>query len=293
MMIREPAVAGTFYPATPDECGRALDECFAERGVEQAVDDPIIGGLVPHAGWVCSGMIAARVFSAIAAQRTPEVVVIFGAAHRSIGAEGAVFPGGKWNTPLGSMTVDERLGERVMGHTNLIADDPYAHEAEHSIEVQVPLIQRLWPEAKLLPITVPPTDRSVEVGDAVGRTLTSYNYNAIVIASSDLTHYGSRYGFTPQGRGDDGLDWAKNVNDRRLIDRMLALDAGGIVPETREHRNACGGGAIAAAMTAAKTMGAQRGVLLEHATSRETLGMSGDGNAVGYAGIVFTGSASP
>jgi len=234
-------------------------------------------------------MVAATVFSAIAAKQTPDTVVVLGAVHRPKGQEGAVFPTGRWDTPLGGIGIDERLADRILGHTNLIVEDPYAHEPEHSIEVQVPFIQRLWPAAKLLPLMVPPSGRSAEIGDAVGRTLASYKYNAVVLASSDLTHYGDRYGFTPMGPGREGLEWAKNVNDRRLLDRVLAMDAEGIVPEAREHRNACGGGAIAAVIAAARAMGGRSGLLLQHATSRETLGLDFDNNAVGYAGVVFVG----
>jgi len=287
-MVRDPAVAGVFYPEDAQPCSDALDACLAAGVSRSEVEGRIVAGVLPHAGWACSGEVAASVFRAIASQRTPGTVVLLGAVHRPKRPEAAIFPSGCWNTPLGSIRIDDRLAERVMGHTNLIASDAYAHEPEHSIEVHVPFIQRLWPEATLLPIMVPPTDRACEVGDAVGRTLSSYGYDAIVLASSDLTHYGSRYGFVPMGVGEAGLDWAKDVNDRRMIDRMVALDAEVIVAEASEHRNACGAGALAAAIAAARLLGADRGHLLQHATSRETVGLPSDKSAVGYAGVVFT-----
>ena len=186
MMVREPAVAGMFYPESHEECSQALEACFTASQVGASVDGRIVGGVVPHAGWMCSGMVAASVFSAIASQTSPATVVLFGAVHRSLRPDGAVFPSGRWETPLGSVNVDERLAQRVMGHTNLIVEDPYAHEAEHSIEVQVPFIQRLWPDAAILPIMVPPSNRSAEIGDAVGRTLSTYKYQAVVLASSAI-----------------------------------------------------------------------------------------------------------
>ncbi len=290
MMVREPAVAGMFYPRSRNDCNQALEDCFAASRAQANISGRIVGGVVPHAGWVCSGMVAAPVFSAIASQTSPTTVILFGAVHRPLRSAGAVFPSGRWDTPLGPVHVNGRLAERVMGHTNLITDDPYAHEAEHSIEVQLPFIQHLWPETTILPIMVPPSKTSAEIGDAVGRTLTTYNYNAVVIASSDLTHYGERYGFTPKGDTLEGPDWAKNINDRRVIDLMLSLDADKIVPETQSNRNACGGGAIAAAIAAARALGADSGTLLHHTTSRETLGADLDNNTVGYAAVVFTRS---
>ena len=286
-MIREPAVCGTFYPNSQQECRNTLEGCFAEHPTSSSVEGRIVGGIVPHAGWMCSGKVTAAVFAAIAVQRSPETFIVFGAVHRVRGRQAALFGGGRWETPLGPISIDGRLAERVASQTNLVIDDPYAHEPEHSIEVQVPFIQLKFPDAKLLPIMVPPGGDAPEVGRAVARTIQAYRYDAVVVGSSDLTHYGPRYGFTPEGGGPQGLEWAKNVNDRRVIEAMLSLDADGIVPETAEHRNACGGGAIAAAIAASSVLGADRGVLLEHTTSREVLGPSSGDDAVGYAGIVF------
>jgi len=287
-MIREPAVAGMFYPKDAQSCNESLDVCLANGKSRGDLEGRVVAGVLPHAAWACSGAVAASVFAAVASQRTPTTVVLLGAVHRPKGSAASVFPSGCWNTPLGPIRIDARLAERVMGHTNLIASDAYAHEQEHSIEVHVPFIQRLWPDAALLPIMVPPTVRACEVGDAVGRTLSSYGYDAIVLASSDLTHYGSRYGFLPQGMGAAGLEWAKHVNDRRMIDRLISLDAETIVTEASEHRNACGAGALAATVAAARVLGADRGYLLEHTTSRETVGLPSDECAVGYAGVVFS-----
>lgn len=288
MMIREPAVGGTFYPATMTKCRDALQSCLADCATGPPLDGRIVGGVVPHAGWACSGKVTAAVFTAIAAQGHPDIVVILGAVHRLRSRRAAMFAGGQWETPLGPLAIDARFAERVAGQTNLIVEDPYAHESEHSIEVQLPFIQLMFPDAKVLPIMVPPIAEAPEVGQAVGRTIQAYRYNAVVIASSDLTHYGLRYGFTPQGVGANGLAWAKEVNDRRMIDTMLDMGATEIVPQAAEHHNACGGGAIAAAIAACATLGADHGVLLDHTTSREVLGPESGDDAVGYAGVVFT-----
>lgn len=287
MMIREPTVAGSFYPAATEACRASLDECLAARRPVPAVEGRIVGGVVPHAGWMCSGRVAGAVFSAIAEQGPPDTIVLFGAVHHAQCVTVAAFTDGRWRSPLGYIDIDKRLAERLLGQTNLIVADPYAHEAEHSIEVQVPFIQHLFPDAKFLPIMVPPGDRAPEVGLAVARTIEAYGYKAVVVASSDLTHYGERYGFTPMGPGEKGLAWAKEVNDRRQIDRMLALDAEAVVPEARRHRNACGSGAIAAAIAASEALGGRSGVLLDHTTSREVIGPEAGDDAVGYAGVVF------
>lgn len=201
-----------------------------------------------------------------------------------------MFGAGRWETPIGPALVDNRLTERILGHTNLIVDDPYAHEEEHSIEVQVPFVKHLFPDAKIVPIMVPPVEIADEVGQAVGRTLTSYQYDVLIIGTTDLTHYGPRYGFNPHGIGSNGNAWAKSENDRRFIDLLCAMKAKELVPEAYEQKNACSSGAAAATVAAAAALGATQGVLLEHTTSSDVLRGQAPGaeeDSVGYAAVVF------
>ena len=127
MIIREPAVAGQFYPANADRCRAELLQHLEKGAADYDSKKHPVGGLVPHAGWVYSGAVAAGVFSALAASRSPDVVILLGSVHRFRGKEAALFGAGRWETPLGPLTVDARLAERILGHTNLIVDDPYAH----------------------------------------------------------------------------------------------------------------------------------------------------------------------
>jgi len=247
----------------------------------------VLGGLVPHAGWSCSGGVAAQVFHALARSATPDIVILFGGVHRHArGSGAAMFGAGHWETPLGTVEIDQRLAERVLGQTNLIADDPYAHETEHSLEVQMPFVKHLFPEAKIVPIMVPPSDTAHEVGEAVARTLKSYEYDALIVGTTDLTHYGPDYGFTPKGVGPSANAWAKQENDRRFVDLLCSLEATKVVPEATQNRNACSSGAAAATLAAVSAMGATRGVLLAHMTSAEVL-LGEHYDSVGYAGVVF------
>jgi hypothetical protein len=201
-----------------------------------------------------------------------------------------MFGSGRWETPLGPVEVDARLAERILGHTNLITDDPYAHESEHSIEVQVPFVKHLFPDARILPIMVPASDRAHEVGQAVARTLASYNYNAAVVGTTDLTHYGPSYGLVAHGVGPNGNAWAKVVNDQRFIDLVCRLRVTELVPEAVTHKNACSSGAAAATLGAALDLAAREALLLEHTTSGEILTRSTGQtphDSVGYAGVIF------
>ncbi|MBI4719442.1 MAG: AmmeMemoRadiSam system protein B [Planctomycetes bacterium] len=290
MRIREPVVAGQFYAAGADPCRKELERLLSDAGPVVLDAGAPLGGLVPHAGWTYSGRVAAQVFSALAAKRSPEVVVLLGGVHRSRGREAALFADGRWETPLGPLLVDARLAERILGQTNLIIDDPYAHESEHSLEVQAPIVAHLFPGAKILPLMVPPTPRAGEVGEAVGRTLQAYDYDAVVVGTTDLTHYGPHYGFMPQGVGTKANAWAMQVNDRRFVDLVCKLRGDALVAEAMEHKNACSSGAAAATVAAVRKLGATGGILLQHTTSSRVVAERGGAepeDSVGYAGIVF------
>lgn len=290
MMIREPIVADQFYPSDPGRCRSDLVSMLENVSVDNANIHHTIAGLVPHAGWTYSGSVAADVFYAIGQSASPDVVILFGGVHRYKGTKAAMFCSGAWQTPLGRANVDCRLAERVLGYTNLIADDPYAHENEHSIEVQLPFVQHIFPDAKILPIMVPPGPRSHEVGEAIARTITVYDYNAFIVGTTDLTHYGPHYGFIPEGIGADANTWAMEVNDRRFIDLVCQLKCKELVGEAVQQKNACSSGAVAATVAAAVGRGASKSILLNHTSSSvvaASLGEKEIHDSVGYAGIVF------
>jgi AmmeMemoRadiSam system protein B len=282
--LRPPAVAGRFYPAGEAECLRMLDEMLRPTLFEGKP----IGAVVPHAGWVYSGATAALGVAAVA-RAEPETVVIFGAVHTMDRNDASVFSAGAWKTPLGSVPIDEELGRRVAGCQHVV-DDPAAHQAEHSIEVQLPLIQHLIGKSMILPISVRPGARAIEIGRAVAREVIESGRRAVFLASTDLTHYGPAFGFEPHGHGPEGIRWAKEVNDRRLVDLIANLDAAAVISEAATNHNACGSGAVAAGIAAALELGADRYVELEHITSADREFEAGVSpvTSVGYESGVFT-----
>lgn len=296
MMIRGPAVAGKFYSGDRAGCEAELRECLERAARPPEIGEPlegdrrIVGAIVPHAGWICSGAVAGRVFKAVSEHRQPAAVIVFGAVHVPHGPEPTLFDNGAWETPLGLAEIDARLADRLCGQTGLLKVDPHAHEHEHSIEVEVPFIQQLMPNSLIVPIMVPPNDTAAKLGAAVGRACKSYGTDVVFVASTDLTHYGPRYGFVPRGVGAAGLEWARDVNDRRMIDAIRAMRETEVVDEARSNHNACGAGAIAATIAACKAYDCNRATLLEHTTSYDVLSERFDEpmtDAVGYAGMVI------
>jgi len=279
---RQPAVAGRFYPGTSAACEHALDELV--QGLETRA---AIGAIVPHAGWVYSGRTAARGIAAVSDAR-PETVVIFGAVHVLDMNDASVFAEGSWATPVGSVEIDGELGRRV-AQAGVVANDPRAHRGEHSIEVEVPLIQRLVGSVAILPVMVRPGPRAAEVGVVCAEAAMALGRGVVFVGSTDLTHYGPAFGFEPHGQGEEGIRWAKEVNDRRFIRLIEDLDADGVVPEAAANYNACGAGAVAATIAAARVAGAETYTELEHITSADH-GLA-EGlpalNSVGYEAGVF------
>ncbi|MBM4017352.1 MAG: AmmeMemoRadiSam system protein B [Planctomycetes bacterium] len=291
MMVREPMVAGQFYPAGREQCLKHIEALRPKTPFEGGPERPV-GGILPHAGWVYSGATALAALGAICARRTPRTFVIFGAVHTDAGRSGAVFPHGGWRTPLGLVEVDERLAREVLARgPDLMTEDPEAHEDEHSIEVQLPFIQHLAPDARILPIAVLPNEKAPAIGRLVGIVIQSLDADAVCLGSTDLTHYGTGYGFAPRGLGPAGIRWMRDENDRRMLDLIERLDAEAVVAEARRHRNACGAGAVAATLAAARQLGAVRGHVVRYTTSydvmREQMGREAADMAVGYVGAVI------
>ena len=292
MAARRAVVAGQFYPASDKQCRAEIADCLAERPVTIKLPEKIVAGIVPHAGWTFSGDLAAMVFSAIEkANKTVDTFVIFGAVHSHFDSTAAVYDKGSWQTPMGEIKIDEELAALISKKSRSAKLNTEAHRYEHSIEVQVPFIQYLFKDAKIVPILTPPADFAVSVGSDVAECIKSAADKKIVcIGSTDLTHYGPRYGFNPQGSGAAGIKWAKEVNDRAFIDLALELKAEQILTKSMENQNACGPGAAAAAIAAARALGKTKGVLLAHTHSNEVMekkfGQTSE-ESVGYAAIVY------
>ena len=287
MSIRRAYRAGSFYPADEASCRQELQRCFGDY---QPPDQPesVYGGIVPHAGWMFSGPTAAKVFKSIREKSGPETFLILGAVHVwGMGHKASLFDEGAWETPCGAIEIDDELARMILDEApEEVQADQTSHSSEHSIEVQIPFIQYLFPEAKIVPIMVSPSEQAVQLGRKIGGVLQKQNKAVCVLGSTDLTHYGPRFGYTPYGIGDESLSPMKE-NDRELIELATNMEATEVIREAEEHRNACGSGAIAATIAAVQELGAERGWLLEHTTSQDIMPERPASDFVGYAGIIF------
>ncbi len=255
---------------------------------DAGTQDPIeYGGVVPHAGWIYSGATAAHVYAGLKAGPQPETIVITGAVHHWGVDHASVYPDGTWRTPLGAIEIDVELAATLVQDSDgFVMASTRAHEGEHAIEVQVPFVQYCLPNTRLLPIAVPPNEQAPAIGAAIALASKKLRRRVAVVASTDLTHYGAPYGFAPAGYGNQALAWT-HQNDQRFIDLVRNMDTASILAEASAHRNACGAGAVAAAVTCARDLGSTSGKLLHYTTSHEVDPIGEPAVMVGYAAIAF------
>ncbi|HHX44731.1 MAG TPA: AmmeMemoRadiSam system protein B [Chloroflexi bacterium] len=291
MPLRSPIVAGMFYPAHEAACRREVEAHLAQasshRDGGHGDGGRMVAGIVPHAGWAFSGLTAAHVFAHLRQQDPIDTVVLFGAVHSWRVTAPSVFASGRWRCPLAYLDVDEALAHEVLRcGAGALIDDAAAHLDEHSIEVQLPFLACICPQATILPIAVPPMRDADAIGSLVAECMRSLGRRGVAIGTTDLTHYGPRYGLAPAGVGEGALQWI-HANDARVIDLMVRMRGGDIFAEVEAHRNACGAGAVSATIGYAAAMGATQGHLAHYTTSHEVSPVGPASDMVGYAAVVY------
>jgi AmmeMemoRadiSam system protein B len=273
--IRPPAVAGQFYPDDPEILTRDLDEYL--RPASEAADklESALGCVVPHAGYVFSGAVAGAVY-----QKLPDrsSYVILGPNHFGLGEPLAIISAGSWLTPLGEVAIDTPLAQALRHSYHLLMEDSSAHAKEHSLEVQLPFLQREVKSFRFVPIAVWQSGYAMleTLGHCIANALKGLPQRPLIVASSDMNHYEP--------------DSITRVKDRMAIDRMLELDPKGLYQVIRkEDISMCGYGPTIAMLTAAADLGAKKAELVKYATSADArVSGAGRSKVVGYAGIIVS-----
>jgi MEMO1 family protein len=286
MKVRKPVFAGSWYPGDKNECLKEITSFLNRESMQTRLKGEPVAGIVPHAGWHFSGELACRVFHALSKSpdvQKPDVIVIFG-MHMPAGVPPVIMNEGAWQTPLGDIAVAEELGRKVALKHHFQVETPDAFAPENTIELQMPFVKYFFKDSMVLTIG-PPADRSAK---EIARTVVSeaghLGIRLKIVGSTDLTHYGANFGFTPAGSGRNAYKWVRDENDKQVIDKMLAMDSAGVVKEALASHNACCPGAAAAAIEAARRLGATQSELLGYSSSYERTPGS---TFVGYSGIVY------
>jgi MEMO1 family protein len=283
MNIRQAVFAGSWYPGNAADCEEQIRSFLDENANADLLRQTWSAGIVPHAGWHYSGAIACNVINCLKEDRPIDLVVICG-MHLHPGSPHRIMAEGAWDTPFGELPVAGDLADALLGRFRFQVETPLRFVKDNTIELQLPFVKYLLNPKQILNIGVAPTLQSIEIGHAVVDWAVANGKSLKVIGSTDLTHYGRNYGFSPKGSGQQALAWVRDENDRRVIDAMQAFLPETIIREGLENQNACCAGAASAAVAAARHMGASRSELVSYATSNDK--SPGD-SFVGYAGIVF------
>jgi MEMO1 family protein len=276
-MVRAPAVAGQFYEASERGLRRQIEASYAHRvgpGAAPPAPRPLPAGarwayIVPHAGYVFSGPVAAHAFLDIAKRGVPETVIIVGPSHHMISHDLAVSQEG-WRTPLGVAECDLPLAKQLVGGPVAHCDEDFAHE--HSLEVEVPFLQHLSPGVKIAPLIM--LDQSLEAARAVGARIAEVlganpRKPIGVLASTDFTHYESAARAASQ--------------DQHALDAIARGSAVDLDRAVREHDiSMCGPGPTMAVLEAFKPKATR---LLKYANSADAEFMKGMAEVVAYASV--------
>jgi AmmeMemoRadiSam system protein B len=283
MGLRNADFAGAWYPGNKSECRRAIEE-FSDACIPCPEDaEDRVGGIVPHAGWYYSGQIACNVIKCLEREIKPDTCIIFG-RHLHPGSSNFIMNEGQWDTPLGELEIDSELAAQLSEEYPFIAETSSRYDQDNTIELQLPFLKYFFPKIKIVPIGIPPKMESISIAARSVQISEEHGRSVIVLGSTDLTHYGYNYGFTPKGVGEEAVDWVKNENDKHVVDLMVNMDERGVISEALENHNACCSGAAGAAIAAAKALGATKGNKIVYATSYD---IRPDSSFVGYVGIVF------
>ena len=283
MKVRKSILAGSWYPGSASGCEKEIKHFLKEYSQKTMPERAFIGGIAPHAGWYFSGSIACNVVNCLKDENPPDVFVIFG-MHLHTGSPAYIMTEGAWETPFGAIEIEMALAAELVEKFSFQIETADNFTQDNTIELQLPFIKYFFQDAKIVPMGVPPTKSSLEIGKAVADISKRLDLRLKIIGSTDLTHYGPNYGFVSKGTGTAALDWVRNENDRSVIDAMLDLDPNTVISEGLANHNACCSGAAATAIAAAKELGAEKAQTIAYSTSYDK--SPGD-SFVGYVGIVF------
>lgn len=277
--VREPELPYGWYPSSAAKIREFLDGCAKASTYN---GEPALAAVSPHAGWYFSGHIAAQ--SALSLQKAETAVIIGGHLGRNHSILYA--PEAGFRTPLGVAHADTELLKATFDelHDSGVPQPEPDVYPDNSVEVLLPMIAALQPEAHIVWLRCPPSYLARELGSALGRAANLLDKKVVCIGSSDLTHYGPAYDFVPVGRGPAAVKWVREVNDKAFVDALLAMDGDTALALANKKACACSAGAAVATMSFALEMGASQAVLNAYDTS---FSIREDESFVGYASVSF------
>ncbi len=279
MSVRKPVVAGYFYEGRKESLIKQIEWAFTHKlgpgyipRVSEERNKESIGFVVPHAGYIYSGPIAAHSYARLASEGKPDVFVLLGPNHTGAGEAVSVWSEGAWETPLGYANIDVDLAKEIISNSRYARPDKLAHYEEHSIEVQIPFLQYLFKDVSIVPISImyQVPEISEDLATSIFKASSKLGRDAVVIASTDLTHY------EPHERAVE--------KDKVVLDKIKSLDPVGLFDVVlRKNISMCGVAPVMTLLYYAKLSGSSGAEVLKYGTSGD---VSGDKTlVVGYSAV--------
>ncbi|GHV38120.1 hypothetical protein AGMMS49546_07870 [Spirochaetia bacterium] len=281
MNLRESALPPGWYPQNPRDISHFLE------GFPQKQGPAACAAIAPHAGWFFSGAIAAAAVSGL--DPAAETVIVLG-GHLGRGSLPLFACEDGVQTPLGAMMIDGPLRESLQKSIPH-REDRYR---DNTVEVLLPMVRFYFPKARLVWLRLPAEASSFEAGKIIAQAASALGRKAVVLGSTDLTHYGENYGFSPKGRGEEALQWVREQNDRAFIEAVEKENLREVLERAEQERACCSAGAVLGTLGFAQVMDAGPPRLLAYGTSIDALRDAGEGGAediasfVGYAGFAIS-----
>ena len=270
--VREPAVAGAFYPGSPTSLRMMLQDLL-DAAKPDPVPGEIMGLACPHAGYQYSGLVAAHGYKLLMGKNF-DVVFVLAPSHQEYFRGASVFAGRAYKTPLGMVPVDTELAHKVAHASEFASLSWYGHRGEHALEVQLPFLQMVLTDLRIVPIVIGEFD--YEICTDLGRALASVarGRRALFVASTDLYH---------------GYSYEECVStDERTLRKIVSWDVQGLCDGLLTGvYQACGGGPVATSMIALRELGANHAEVVTYTNSADVTGERG-GWTVGYAAVAFS-----
>jgi AmmeMemoRadiSam system protein B len=290
METRQATFAGSWYPGTAAGCQEEIEAFLAQSAMTDS-ERRYVGGIVPHAGWYFSGQLACQTIARLRGDdpenRAPDVITIFG-MHLSPASPCFLLDADQFETPLGPLTINRELvaglRQRLEDEVDFRLETARDFQPDNTIELQLPFVKYLFPASAIVTVGLPPTETAITVANTLVDLAGAAGLSLKVLGSTDLTHYGANYGFSPRGSGKAAVEWVRQENDRRLIEAIASMDPMAVIGEARSHHNACCAGAVAGAVAAATVLGTGRAETAAYANSFDK--SPGD-SFVGYVGMLF------
>lgn len=267
--LREPQVSGQFYPSSPQALKNQIETLIDKKAKKQDV----IACILPHAGYMYSGGVAAETVSQI---NVKDKIILLGPNHSGYGLAYSIMTEGVWQTPLGEVNIDSYLAKQILKHSKYLREDSLAHAYEHSLEVELPILQYFKTDFEIVPIIFLSGDIGIlkEIGSdiASGIKESDIKNSILIVASSDMTHYESQT--QAQKKDQEAIKAILELNEEKLMERIKQLNI-----------SMCGYAPVIAMLSCVKLLGAKTARLVKYQTSGD---ITGDiTSVVGYAGIVI------